>query len=393
MSIVLTSAKIVTPLETLENASLLVSDTGQIAFIGPHSGLPHKTDTTFDLKGKTIIPGMIDIHVHGGKGITFGDNNGDPKKLQEYSEWVVSQGVTGFLCSVSAPTAGELNTILKEYTSAFNLGLAGAEGLGFHLEGPFLSPQKKGAFNLTWLHEPDLDEIRSYLENSQGWIKQVTIAPDLPGANEAARLLRENHIAVALGHTDCDYETASIALSGDFNHVTHTCNAMRGLDHRRPGVLGAVLASDHVTAELITDLVHVHPAVIKIVIRSLGVDRVVMITDAMAGAGLGDGVYYLVGHETIVKGNRATQKDGTIAGSVTTMCQNLHSLVRTVGVPLPQAVQMASLNPARVVGVANRLGSLETGKDASLVVLDDEMNVFMTFVRGRLVYQKEGYTL
>jgi len=389
MSIVLTSAEIITPSETLKNSSLLISDSGRIEFIGAHTDLPYQAGTAMDLKGKTIIPGMIDIHVHGGNSITFGDDDGDPQKLLEYSNWIVSQGVTGFLCSVSASSPNALNTILDKYAGALNEGLAGAEGLGFHLEGPFLSPEKKGAFNLTWLHAPDIEEIRSYLKNSQGWIKQVTIAPDLPGADQAAQFLRENHITVALGHTDCDYETASSALSNNFNHVTHTCNAMRGFNHREPGVLGAVLASDEVTAELITDLVHVHPAVIKIIIRSLGVDRVVVITDAMAGAGLGEGIYYLVGHETFVKDGKATQKDGTIAGSVTTMYQNLQNLVKTVGIPLPQAVQMASLNPARVAGVAHRLGSIETGKDASLVILDDEMNVSMTFVRGKLVYEKQ----
>ena len=132
------------------------------------------------------------------------------------------------MCSLAAPTPEALNTVLEKYAVELNNGLPGAEGLGFHLEGPFLSPEKKGAFNPNWLHTPDLTEIASYLKTSQGWVRQVTIAPDLPGADQAAKLLRDNHITVALGHTDCDYETASNALSQHFNHVTHTCNAMRG---------------------------------------------------------------------------------------------------------------------------------------------------------------------
>jgi N-acetylglucosamine-6-phosphate deacetylase len=382
----LNANKILTPTRVLENEVVVVGDDGRIAYVGPAAEAPQGQD--LDLHGRWLLPGLIDIHVHGGAGITFGIPGQVAQDLRLYSQWVASTGVTGFLCSVDAPDAATLVRVVGECAAAFEAGLPGAEGLGIHLEGPFLNPARKGAFDAAWLRQPTLAEANDLLRVGRGWIRQMTLAPELPGAQEVAARMRAAGVVVSLGHTDSDYEAASAALCGDFTHVTHTFNAQRGFTHRQPGVFGAVLTSDAVTAELIADTVHVHPGAMKVLLRCLGTDRVVLITDAMSAAGLGDGRYDLVGSTVVVRDGRATLLDGTLAGSTVALRECVRNLNQRAGVPLPEAVRMASLNPARAMGLAGRLGTISTGKDASLIVADEDMAVWLTMVKGKVVYSR-----
>jgi N-acetylglucosamine-6-phosphate deacetylase len=383
----LSNATILTPTDVIEQGSVVVSDEGKITYVGPSEEMPSVAEPPHDLSGRIVAPGFIDIHVHGGNGVTFGDLHTLADDLRAYSAWVVSCGVTGFLCTVAAPDVRSLLAVVSEYVQLLEEGLwPGATPLGLHLEGPFLSLEKRGAFNPSWLRDPSLGEMKALIEAGRGWIRQVTLAPELPGAAGIAKLLRDSGIVVALGHSNQDYEGASAALRGDWGHVTHTFNAQSGFHHREPGVLGAVLASDGVTAELIADGVHAHPGAMKVLVRCLGTDRVVLITDAMAGAGLPDGHYSLVGLEVTVKNGRATNADGTIAGSTGTLDLCVRNVNRLVGVPLAEAIRMASLNPARVIGLDGSLGSLEVGQSANLVVLDQDVSADACMVDGRLVY-------
>jgi len=377
---------VLTPREVIDGGAVVVSKDGRITHVGPADEAPRGAGLRTDLGGRLVVPGFIDVHVHGGNGIRFGSSDQIAQDLQFYSEWVASKGVTGFLCSIGAPTAAALTQKVRVFADALDAGVEGAEVLGLHLEGPFLSKEKKGAMNPDWLRQPDRDEAKAVLRAGRGWIRQVTMAPELPGAGEVAALFREAGVVVALGHSNADYETASAALRGKFTHVTHTFNAQRGLHHRAPGVVGAVMASDNVTAELIADTIHVHPAAMKVLLRCLGTDRVVLITDANAAAGLPDGTYGLMTREITVKDGRATLPDGTIAGSTVTLDQCVRNIHQQVGVPLAEAVKMASLNPARAMGFAERLGSIAVGKDANLTVIDEDVNVTMSMVKGRVVY-------
>lgn len=386
MSMIFQNARIITPTQSIDPGCLVVDDGGRIAFVGPCEGAPETEGTVHDLSGKVIAPGFIDIHVHGGHGVTFGEGSSLKEDLLRYATWVASHGVTGFLLSIAAPNPDALVNLIQQYVEIFEEGVEGAEPLGLHLEGPFLNPEKKGAFNPAWLRPPSLEEAQAYLKAGRGWIRQMTLAPELPGASEIAALFRREGVVVALGHTNADYDQASQALKGDFIHVTHTFNAQRGFNHRQPGVFGAILESDKVTAELIADTVHVHPAAMKILLRCLGTDRVVLITDAMAAAGLQDGLYDLVGHKVIVRDGKATLENGTIAGSTATLDECVAIACRSLGLRLEEAVKMASLNPARVIGLERRLGLLEPGKDASLIVIDKDLKVFKTLVRGKIRY-------
>lgn len=386
MAMTLFYSNILTPVEMIEAGAIVISDEGQIVYVGPMEGAPQDTTKRLDMRGLFVVPGFIDIHVHGGNGVTFGGTENSAEELRSYSEWVASAGVTGFLCSLAAADAGALVDLVKRYVEAMKAGASGAEPLGIHLEGPFISKEKKGAFNPQWLRTPSMEEAEAVLAAGQGWIRQMTLAPELPNAGQIASFYRAAGVVVALGHTNTDFDTANAALKGNFTHVTHTFNAQSGFHHRQPGVFGAVLASDQITAEVVADTVHSHPAAMKILVRCLGTDRIALITDAMAGAGLPDGTYNLVGQNVTVKEGRATLANGTIAGSTILLNQCVHIMNRLVGVPLPEAVKMASLIPARAMGLADRLGSIATGKQANLTAIDQDANVRLTIVRGKVVY-------
>jgi N-acetylglucosamine-6-phosphate deacetylase len=372
----------------MQRASIVVSDDGRIAYVGPMEGAPRADGPHIDMRGRIVVPGFVDVHVHGGHGIRFGTPGDRAADLRAYSEWVSSTGVTGFLCSISAPDAQSLVQMVSDLAAVLDAGMPGGEALGLHLEGPFINREKKGAFNPQWIRQPAMEETEAVLDAGRGWIRQVSLAPELPGAHEVAARFRTAGVVVSMGHTNADYATASAALRGNFTHVTHTFNAQRGFHHREPGVFGAIMASDAITAELIADTIHVHPGAMKMLIRCLGSDRVVLITDAMAAAGLSDGEYGVVGQAVTVKDGQARLADGTLAGSTATLNGCVRNVNQAVGVPLLDAVKMASLNPARAMGFADRLGSLAVGKDASLTVIDEQGNVYWTMVKGRLVYSR-----
>lgn len=384
---VFTGGALAAPPGIIENGLLAVSNDGTIAYTGPEDGFTGQDGRRIDLHGRLLAPGFIDLHHHGAKGISF-ETGADPQQMAEHASWIARHGVTGFLRTIAAPTQLELLALIRAHVDQMKRGLSGARPQGLHLEGPFLNPEKAGAFNPRWLRAPDLDEIRAWLKAGEGWIKMVTLSPELPGAFEVARVLRQAGVVAAMGHTAADFDTASRALSGDFTHSTHTFNAQSGFNHRSPGAVGAVLASDTVTAEVIADGVHVHPAAIKILVRCLGPERVVLVTDSMPAAGLPDGEYSLVGQQVTVQDGTARLPDGTLAGSTATMPGCIKIMHQQVGVPLYQALQMASLNPARVLGLGDQFGSLQPGLRADLVVLDGNFNVLLTMVNGEIVFNQ-----
>ena len=386
MATTLYYTNIFTPTETIEGGAVVISDDGKIAYVGATENAPQVEGIKIDLRNRYVVPGFIDVHVHGGYGISFGYSGNAAEELRSYSEWVTRTGVTGYLCSLAAPDAQSLVEMVSYFADALEAGVPGAEPLGLHLEGPFLNQEKKGAFNPAWLRMPAIQEVEAVLRAGRGWIRQITLAPELPGAMEVAARCRTEGVVVSLGHTNSDYETASTVLKGNFTHVTHTFNAQRGFHHREPGVFGAILSSDEVSAELIADNVHAHHGAMKVLVRCLGTDRVVLITDAMPGAGLPDGVFDLVGFKVTVKDGYATLPDGTIAGSTASMNRCVHNANQLVGVNLRDSVKMASLNPARAMGFAYRLGSIAVGKDASLVVIDEQVKVYLAIVKGQIVY-------
>jgi N-acetylglucosamine-6-phosphate deacetylase len=381
--------RVITPFETETNLAISFDESGNL-LINPKQNLAGLADAEKEIfEGGIAVPGLIDVHVHGGQGISFGIGQ-LREDLEKYSAWAATNAVTGFLMSITGPDRDYISGTIIAYAEILGqvANWQGAIPLGLHLEGPFLNKEKHGAFNPEWIRNPDLEEMKHYIEIGNGWIKHVSMAPELDHAKEVAAFLVENGIKVSLGHSNTDYDTARDALQGNFKHVTHTFNAQSGLHHRAPGVVGAVLSSDNITAELIGDTHHVHPAAMQILVRCLGPDRVVLITDAMAGAGLPDGEYELLNQKVTVKAGKATLPDGTIGGSTATMISAVRTLVNEVGISLQDAIRMASLNPAKLIGLDNHFGSIEDGKEGNLVILNEKMAVQKTFVKGNLVFSK-----
>jgi N-acetylglucosamine-6-phosphate deacetylase len=339
---------------------------------------------TFDVDGMILTPGFLDIHTHGGGG--FNLHTSDPAEIDAFAQWAPSTGLTSFLIAVvGVPDALPISQ-LEAAVVACERESMGAEPVGIYLEGPYINLARRGAHLASWLRLPDLDETNTLLESATGHLRLITIAPELPGAAPVIQRLVEAGVTVSIGHTDATFEQTLEAIELGVSHVTHCCNAMRPLLHREPGPLGAIALSPRVTGELIVDGVHVHPAMVTIVNRTLGANRTIVITDAQAGAGNEGATFEFAGQPAHVERGAARLADGTITGSVLTMDQALRNSLRMMPVSLSEAIGMLTLNPARSIHVDDRKGRLRPGYDADLLLFSPDLMLQATFCRGKLAY-------
>jgi N-acetylglucosamine-6-phosphate deacetylase len=342
-----------------------------------------------DVGGMIVTPGFIDVHTHGGGGYSL--HTTDPQEICDYAQWVPSTGVTGFLIGVvGTPNAMPLPQ-LRAAAQASEQCAGGAEPLGIHLEGPYISAQRRGAHAVAWLRSPSEDETAALLEAAGGRMRLVTLAPELPGAAAMIRQLVEAGVTVSLGHTDASYEQAREAIGLGVSHATHCANAMRPLHQRDPGALGAVAEARTVRGEVIADGVHVHPAMLRLLVRLLGPERTVVITDALAGAGMPNAKFEFAGQRARVVGGAARLADGTITGSVLTMDLALRNVLELAGVSLQEGVGMLTYNPAQAIGVSGRKARLAPGYDADLVLLDSTLHPQATICRGQVAYAARAW--
>mgnify|MGYP005761743181 FL=1 len=339
---------------------------------------------TYDASGCYVIPGLTDLHFHGCVGEDFSDAT--PDGLQKMADYELSRGVTQ-ICPAGMTLGEDQLTRICENAAAHRAkNPGGAELVGLHLEGPFLCKAKKGAQNEAFLHDPDPAMLHRLQQAAQGMVKLVTLAAEQPGALEFIRSAQEDGITVSLGHTTADYDTACAAYEAGARQATHLFNAMPPFTHRAPGVVGAAFDHPQVKVELISDGVHIHPSVVRAVFQLFGAHRVILISDSLRATGMPDGRYPFGGQEIEVHGNRATMADdpNTLAGSVSDLMACMRSAV-SFGIPLHDAVRAAAVNPAQVLGVFDRLGSLDVGKTANLAILDQDLNLKDVFFRGQLV--------
>lgn len=328
-------------------------------------------DTVLNAEGCYVIPALVDVHFHGAMGEDFSDATAEG--LQKIADYELSEGVM-YICPAGMTLPEDvLTNICKTAKSFAETQTAGAELVGIHLEGPFLSEGKKGAQNGAYLRDPNAAMLLRLQEAAGGLVRLVTMAPERDGAMEMIAAGTANGITVSVGHTTADYATAKAAFDAGARHCTHLYNGMNSLHHREPTVLGAAFDHPAVKAEIICDGIHIHPTVIRMTWALYGANRMVLISDSLRCCGMADGKYMLGGQEIVVNGNRATLADNpnTLAGSNTSLMGCLRTAIR-FGIPAADAVRAASYNPAEAIGLADRIGSLDLGKDASFILLDKE---------------------
>lgn len=376
--------KILTPYEEISEGHIIVED-GKIEKVGSGCKVKgFKNNEIIDARGKTVIPGLIDLHLHGGGGHDIMEMNAEA--MENIAAAHAKNGTTGYLATIiTAPLEkmAEIVTWLNKYKTNAN----GAEMLGIHVEGPYLNPKQKGAHDEEILRLPDLKEIEQLVNSGHGKIKVFTIAPELPGALEAISYIKSQGIVVSVGHSNATFIEMQAAIREGLSHASHLFNGMRGMHQREPGVVGAVINNKEVTAEIIADGIHVHPEMLRFLTTIKDKAQIILVTDATAAAGQGDGVYRLGNQRIKVSKGIARLEDGTMAGSTLTMIRAIENMVKIVGLEFKEALAMATINPARVINIDDRKGSLEAGKDADMVIINN-YEVLLTMAGGNILYQK-----
>jgi len=342
---------------------------------------PSSSVALLDAGDMYVAPGFIDLHVHGGGGADFMDAS--TKALDTIFANHSQYGTTGLLATLLPAPLEEIRKALHVAAERRAPWL-----LGVYLEGPFVSRTKKGAFDPQWIISPNRSALRALVGEERQVVRIVTFAPEVPGSAMVLQNALKAGAIPAIGHTNTTYKQAMDALGSGARHFTHLGNAMTGLHHREPGAVGAALDSD-AYVELICDGVHLHPAFVRLVAKVKGFDRICLVTDAISAAGLSDGDYRLGGLPVTVRDGVARLSDGTLAGSTLTMNQAVKNFMEFTGCSLPEAVRCATLNPARLLGIDHRKGSLEVGKDADLVIFDEDFNVHYTILGGEIAYARE----
>lgn len=387
--IIIINGTIITPFHLVSGKAIIV-EKGRIKEIVNKEELCTTALTGAEVikgKDKYIVPGYIDIHVHGGGGSDVMD--GDYEAINQIAIAHSHFGTTSFLPTTMTMSKDKIIRSLRSICKAVKKGTEGAEILGIHMEGPYINPEKKGAQKEDDIKKISIEGFLEFNQASGNLIRLVTIAPEMPGAIGLIKYLYKQGIIASVGHTNATYVQTQAGIQAGLSHVTHTFNAMRELHHREPGVVGAALTSPELTVEVIADGIHIHPVVLKILTKIKKGEEIVLITDAMRAAGLKEGTYDLGGQEVIVAKGQARLKDGTLASSVLTMDKAVKNMVNKVGIQLPKAIQMASFNPARSIGIDDKKGSLEPGKDADIVILNKNLETELTIVAGKIVYRRK----
>lgn len=377
--------KVFTEDKKFTDGGIVIKD-GTIEQVYTEGNRPQTEDEALDGKGMYAIPGLIDLHFHGCKGDDFCDGSRDA--IARIAEYEASVGVTAIAPATMTLPVDELEQILRvaaEYKKGPH-SKKEADFVGINMEGPFISPAKKGAQDERNIIPCDVKVCERFLEASEGLVKFMGIAPE--ESENAVSFIEavKDKVNVSLAHTNADYDTAMAAFNAGADHAVHLYNAMPAFTHRAPGVIGAVYDSKHVMAEIICDGVHIHPAAVRATFEMMGEDRMILISDSMRAAGMPDGSYTLGGLDVNVVGNRATlASDGAIAGSVTNLMDCMKTAVKTMNIPLETAVACVTINPAKSLGIDAEYGSIRAGKKAHIVLMDQELNVQRVIKDGELL--------
>lgn len=358
---------------TFEKTDLVIKD-GIIAGFGGQV----EDDEIYDVEGLYVLPGMIDTHIHGYIGVEFAQHDGSFEKAQEA---LAAEGTTGFAATVRCMEFEDMLACDRNAAKQARLPAGGAKVLGIHNEGPFVSYKRTGAMQPPQI-DCSVDAAAAMIDAGEGFLKLVTIAPEREGALDMIAHFTQNGVQATMGHTDATFEEATAGIDAGAHRATHVFNAMRPLSHRQTGILGAALTDDRVDCEMIADFVHLDPAAVKLVYRAKGPERIMLISDAGAQSGLPNGDYVVGGRVRHVRDGLTLTDDGVICGSCFSMLKGAQNL-RSLGIPLEEIAVMASYNPAKTLGVFDRLGSIDIGKAADVIVIDGDFNIHAVFVSDK----------
>jgi N-acetylglucosamine-6-phosphate deacetylase len=381
-TILLHTARALTPTTEIPNAGILIRD-GVIESIGPREGMSLPPGAQEIAAPQTAVPGFVDVHIHGAGGHDV--MAGTEEALAGVARTIARHGTTSFVATTVTASPDDIcrsvEGIARFITTQHETDEPRAEVLGVHYEGPFISAARRGVHPKEWIQLPSADLLEKFLHSASGNARILTIAPELLGAAPCIDAARKAGLVVAMGHTDATYEQARAAISRGVHHAVHVYNAMRPFSHRDSGVIGAVLTSLDVTAELIADGVHVEEAAMRILLQAKGPGCVILVSDGISATGMPDGNYMLGKFEVTVSGGVCRNSEGKLAGSTLTLDRGLRNIVG-LGVPLHDAVGMLTANPARLLGIEFKKGALRTGADADIVLLDEGLQVTKVWVRG-----------
>ncbi|WP_057915035.1 N-acetylglucosamine-6-phosphate deacetylase [Peribacillus muralis] len=376
--------------ETYKNGYIKIEG-GQIAEVGPASQCKHDEDAeVINLSSEyQVIPGAIDVHIHGAAKADAMDATSEA--LTTMAKTLPKEGTTSFLATTMTQSEDAIETaLLNAGTYIKDQNDDHAEIVGIHLEGPFISPARKGAQPVDFIIDPNVSLFKRWQLLAQNHIKLVTLAPEQPNGLELARHLKETGVVASIGHSDATYDQISEAIEAGTTHVTHLYNGMRGLHHREPGVLGAAYLRDELFVELIADGIHCRPEMVKLAFDQITSDRMILITDSLRAKWLEKGTYDLGGQDVYVDETKATLPDGTLAGSILKMNDAIKNTMQYTGCSMTDIIKMTAENPAKQLRIFDKKGSIRVGKDADLVILNEDLDVEMTFCRGKLAYKKEN---
>lgn len=385
MRTVITAERLFTPHESIGSPIVVVED-GRINLVGSQTSMDLPNVRRLDFPGLVLAPGFIDLHIHGGAGHDVME--ADETALQEFERHLLRHGVTAYLpTTVTArqdKIIAALDRLGRRISKSANSN-SGARALGIHLEGPFISHEKRGVHPPENLLQPSPAMLEKFWKASHGNLKMMTIAPELAGASDTIALAQNLGIISSIGHSNATLEEANAAILAGASHATHTFNAMRALDHRSPGLLGAILNNDRISADIIADGIHVHPDVVGLFLRAKGAEHAILITDAISATGMPDGTYKLGSFDVEVKDGRCDYQ-GRLAGSVLTLHRALRNAMKFSGSSLQETLALVTSNPAKLLGVTEQRGILAVGGRADMVALTPEGEVVHTILAGEIVH-------
>ncbi|WP_174727620.1 N-acetylglucosamine-6-phosphate deacetylase [Mesobacillus harenae] len=387
-NILLRNSSIYTENGVIENGYLKISDhiISEAGSLGENPSSENFEIIELTSKHK-IIPGMIDVHIHGVNGADTMDAT--PEALETMARALPGEGTTSFLATTITQEQAAIESALENaghYMKNQRPGIA--EAVGIHLEGPFINENKAGAQPQGHIIDPDLVLFKKWQALSHDTIRLVTLAPEQPGGEQLIQHLKEHNIIPSIGHSDATFAQVEEAIKNGLSHATHLYNQMSSFHHREPGVVGAALLKDELMVEIISDGVHARPEAVELAFRQKTANRLVLVTDSMRAKCLKNGTYDLGGQEVTVTDDKAVLADGTLAGSILRMGQAFKNIIEFTGCSVADAISMSSTNSAKELGLFERKGSIKPGKDADIVVLDENNEIYMTFCRGQLAFKK-----